>query len=130
MLNILVAVILENFTSLGNLNADLVSISDIQAFHALWAEFDPDADQYIPAQDLPDLVRQLPAPMGLKGAPRRWAIRFCLLLGLTVQSDRNQTAIRVQSGCNQTRPDSNHTAPGTKHTAPHTRMRRLLCRSH
>lgn len=80
MLNILVAIILSNFTSLGNVNDNLVCAKDIANFNHAWLEFDPDACQVIPADDLPDLVRRIPAPMGIKGAPRRWAIRFCLLL--------------------------------------------------
>ena len=39
-----VAVILENFTSLGNLNPDLVSAHDIQEFKEAWAAYDPDGD--------------------------------------------------------------------------------------
>ena len=66
----------------GNLDADLVSISDVENFGQLWSQFDPDADKHIPADSLPDLVRKLHPPMGLAGAPKRWAYRFCLLLGL------------------------------------------------
>ena len=51
-------------------------LAPVSAFRELWSEFDPDAEQRIPADELPDLVRRLNAPMGLKGAPRRWAIRF------------------------------------------------------
>ena len=82
LINLVVAVILENFTSLGNINSDLVSREDIEAFNAAWAAFDPSASQKISATDLPELVRQLEPPMGLKGAPMRWAVRMCLNLGL------------------------------------------------
>ena len=68
--------------SLGNLNSDLVSRADIESFKELWAEFDPKATNTIAIGDLPKLIRQLEPPMGLKGAPMRWAVRMCLNLGL------------------------------------------------
>jgi hypothetical protein len=81
-----VAVILENFTSLGNLNEELVSVNDIEEFKVVWGVLDPDADGMIPARDLPNLVLRLTPPLGLKGtrqALRSKAFRFCLSLGLT-----------------------------------------------
>ena len=42
LLNLVVAVILENFTSLGNVNSNLVCRGDIEAFNEVCAEFDPD----------------------------------------------------------------------------------------
>ena len=60
-----------------------VSREDIEHFKELWAEFDPKATSTMPAEQLPNLVRQLRPPMGLMGAPVRWAVRFCLNLGLT-----------------------------------------------
>lgn len=52
LLNLLVAVILENFSSLSSLNPSLVSAADIDLFKDIWAELDPDADQLIPSRDL------------------------------------------------------------------------------
>jgi hypothetical protein len=66
-LNLVVAVILDNFTTLGNVKTDLVSRNDIEFFTEAWAAFDPDATQKIPAERLPELVMQLPPPMGLMG---------------------------------------------------------------
>ncbi|KOO32786.1 sodium channel protein type 9 subunit alpha [Chrysochromulina tobinii] len=87
MLNLVVAVILENFTSLGSVNPNLVSPDDIQDFKALWATFDPDANGLIPAKFLPALVKQLKPPIGIMGTPdgatNAKALRFCLSLGLT-----------------------------------------------
>merc|ERR1719201_526664 len=60
MLNLVVAVILENFTSLGNVNPDLVSTNDIHEFKEIWGSYDPDADGNIPARTLPKLVLELP----------------------------------------------------------------------
>ena len=62
----MVAVILENFTSLGNAIPTLVSPNDIENFREAWAEFDPDADNYMPAGQLPHLLMELPPPLGLR----------------------------------------------------------------
>lgn len=89
LLNLVVAVILENFSSLGSLNPDLVSPADVEAFKESWVEFDPDADNYIPASDLPELVLCLPPPMGLKGiGDERAAIKLCLKLSMTQYEGR------------------------------------------
>ena len=50
MLNLVVAVILENFTALGNVNQELVSTNDITEFKEQWGMYDPDADGKIPAR--------------------------------------------------------------------------------
>jgi Ca2+-binding EF-hand superfamily protein len=81
ILNLLVAVILENFAT-GNGNSDLISRDDMNAFSEAWAEFDPDASQKIPASALPDLLKSMPQPTGLAGAPRTWVVHVCLNLGL------------------------------------------------
>jgi len=86
MLNLVVAVILENFTTLGNTNPDLVSTNDIEEFKEVWGWYDPDADGMIPAKALPALVLRLPPPLGLKGTvdeTESKAFRVCLSLGLT-----------------------------------------------
>ena len=83
-LNLVVAVILENFSSLGSLNPEIVSPADVESFKEVWAAFDPDADNFIPSEDLPLLVLALPPPMGLKGVGNeRAAIKLCLKLSLT-----------------------------------------------
>ena len=82
ILNLVVAVILENFTSLGGGNTDLVSRADVELFSEIWADFDPDANQHIPIALLPDVLKALPQPLGLRGAPRSWVVRVCLNLGL------------------------------------------------
>jgi len=87
MLNLVVAVILENFTSLGNVRTDLVSPDDITDFKEAWATYDPDADGKIPAKKLPELIQSLPPPLGLQGTAdgttQGKALSFCLSLGLT-----------------------------------------------
>jgi hypothetical protein len=67
LLNLVVAIILENFTTLGNVNPDLISSADIANFTEAWAEFDPDADGDILTKDLPKLLLKVPPPMGFQG---------------------------------------------------------------
>ena len=82
-LNLVVAVILENFTALGNVNRDLVSANDIADFKEAWGFFDPDADGMIPVVDLPKLLCDLPPPLGLKGTKEQGRpLKVCLRLGL------------------------------------------------
>ena len=83
ILNLIIAVILENFSSLGKGNTDLVSRKDVELFSDVWADFDHDATQTIAAELLPDLLKAIPQPMGLAGAPRSWVVRVCLNLGLS-----------------------------------------------
>ena len=92
-LNLVVAVILDNFTALGHTNPDLVSPNDISDFKDAWTKYDPEADGIISATDLPSLVMGLEPPLGIAnttelngGNPRKQALRFCLTLHLT-QSD-------------------------------------------
>jgi hypothetical protein len=101
-LNLVVAVILDNFTALGNVNPELVSAADISNFKDEWSRLDPDADGLIPAKHLPDLVMSLRTPLGLHGTelldgpnPRSKALRFCLSLGL--RQRESQLAFRVRA---------------------------------
>ena len=66
-LNLVVAVILENFTSQTSGNPDLIAGPDLERFKEGWAKFDADADYYIAAWELPELILELPAPLGLQG---------------------------------------------------------------
>ena len=85
-LNLVVAVILENFTALGSIDPAQVSAGDISDFKEVWAQFDPDADGLIPARDLPALLTILKPPLGLMGTPEGRsmgkAVRFCMRLSL------------------------------------------------
>ena len=83
-LNLVIAVILENFTALGNVNPDLVSANDIADFKESWANFDPEAQGAIPVLQLPELVASLKPPLGLHGTTlQEQPVKFCLTLGLT-----------------------------------------------
>ena len=52
---------------IGKQSPDLVSSNDIASFKEMWAVYDPDANNAIPATELPDLVLSLEHPLGLKG---------------------------------------------------------------
>jgi hypothetical protein len=85
-INLIVGVIIENFSMIGKQSPDLVSSNDIQSFKEQWALYDPDANNAIPATDLPELILSLEHPLGLKGKPgsdRRSATRYCLKLSLS-----------------------------------------------
>ena len=71
--NLVVAVILENFRMMHNANSDLASVADLEAFAEAWAEFDPDATKYIHREQLVQLVLKLPPPLGIKGSFAREA---------------------------------------------------------
>ena len=86
-LNLVVAIILENFTSLGSENPKLASSADVEAFKEVWAIFDPDADNFIPSRQLHQLVERLPPPLGTKNhgeKAHQMAIRTCVNLKLVV----------------------------------------------
>ena len=72
MLNLVVAVIIENFTTLGNVNPNLISSNDIANFKEAWAEIDPDANGLAPISDLANVLNALPPPMGFKGKGGAW----------------------------------------------------------
>ena len=72
MLNLVVAVILENFTTLGNVNPNLISSNDIANFKEAWAEIDPDANGLAPISDLVNVLNTLPPPMGFQGKGGAW----------------------------------------------------------
>ena len=85
LLNLVVAVILENFTSLGNINPQLVSASDFELFKEAWQGYDPEATQDIPTQSLPDLILDIPPPLGIKGLGTRvQAERICMKLDVVL----------------------------------------------
>ena len=84
-LNLVVAVILENFSALGAVISAFPAASDLDTFNEVWAEFDPDGDGYIESKSLIPLVSRLPAPLGLKGvdgARAKDIIKLCFQLEL------------------------------------------------
>ena len=59
MLNLIVAVILENFTTLANQRPDLVSSRDIDGFKEIWGDFDQNADGLVPMEQLESLLNKV-----------------------------------------------------------------------
>jgi hypothetical protein len=85
-LNLIVAVILENFTSLYFVSPDLVSASDLELFSEAWAEFDPDATNYMALAKVPELLINLPRPLGVKGKTLEVARTLCYRLRVPQQN--------------------------------------------
>jgi hypothetical protein len=83
-LNLCVAVILENFGTLHNVNPELVSTSDIEVWTEAWARYDPDAVGTIQTNVLPSLLLHVPPPLGVQGTGRSYrdAMRLCMSLVL------------------------------------------------
>ena len=99
-LNLVVAVILENFSSLGNLNPELVSAADLENFKEAWSVFDPDGDSKIPMTSLPDVIMSIPPPMGLQGVARsrRDAIKLCMRLKMRNIKSQKLEPVRQEKG--------------------------------
>jgi len=85
-LNLVLAVILDNFATLYFISPDLVSSSDLEIFADVWSEFDPDATNYLVISKLPDLLLRVPRPLGVKGKTRTQATRLCLRLRVNQHS--------------------------------------------
>jgi hypothetical protein len=92
LLNLIVAVILDNFSALNHQRYDLLSAADVELFREAWAKLDPAGTGKASAAALPLLVGSLPPPLGLRqgdapDAPSaarvyRRAKRMCIHLGL------------------------------------------------
>jgi hypothetical protein len=67
MLNLLVAIILDNYSEQENEEENMVEVKPehMEKFKHVWAEKDPTATGFIPLTDLPWLIMHLPLPLGL-----------------------------------------------------------------
>ena len=72
-LNLIVAVVIENFSNLKNARLEkeknpdgIVSSDNIEDYRERWAELDPEADGFVRRDDFPKLIAQLLPPLGLK----------------------------------------------------------------
>ena len=104
-LNLVVAIVLENFSSLRKQREErdrlqLVHSEHIDEFTETWSVHDPDADNMLPREKLPVLVSQLSKPLGVpdvrsldqKQAAKK-AVEFCL--GLKgVREERGEVHFR------------------------------------
>ncbi|QDZ24407.1 ion transport protein [Chloropicon primus] len=66
-LNLVIAVVLENFSLMLKLDAGPITPHDIRSFEAVWSTFDPRAKGYIMQADLKKLFFSTPPPLGLQG---------------------------------------------------------------
>ena len=64
MLNLVIAVILENFSGLSSEDDQVVPDSLLEEFVEQWARLDPDGDGLIPSQKLTTLLRRVVEPVG------------------------------------------------------------------
>ena len=64
MLNLVIAVILENFSGLSSEDEQVVPDSLLEEFVEQWARLDPDGDGLIPSQKLTTLLRRVVEPVG------------------------------------------------------------------
>ena len=69
MANLIIAVILQNFSSVGEVNPDLASRADIDEFNDRWNEIDSDGNGYIIADSLATLLMYLDRPLRPVGVP-------------------------------------------------------------
>jgi len=68
LLNLIVAIVLDNFSEAGDTDDIVVSQENIENFRAEWVKLDPDADERIPIGDLQTLILRVEYPLGLKGS--------------------------------------------------------------
>merc|ERR1711871_196124 len=65
MLNLLVAIILDNFGDTQTFQNCAVQHDDLSTFSKLWSEFDPRATGFMVSHDLDRFIRTLPLPLGI-----------------------------------------------------------------
>ena len=67
LLNLVIAIILDNFDQSNSEQEAPVGPEDMQMYVEVWAEFDPRGTYYIPASKIVDLLQLLHPPLGFKG---------------------------------------------------------------
>ena len=84
MLNLVIAVILDNFQN-NSKTAELgVSKEDMMHFTDVWMRLDPRATYYIPAESLPRVIGAMDHPVGTRGLSKREAKTKCMQIIMTV----------------------------------------------
>eukprot|EP00898_Chlorokybus_atmophyticus_P005588 jgi/Chlat1/602/Chrsp103S00955 len=78
MLNLLVAVVLENFSISRADDEKQVTFEHVELFTEAWQTLDPKGTNFIPVNRFETLVRKLPPPLGLRGRTitRRDFVKF------------------------------------------------------
>jgi len=97
-LNVVVAVILEHFSSIGHSSKGrvpgLVTPYDVGRFQEIWATFDPYHEDFIAIDQLPDLLLALPPPLGLRNvAGKKQALQLCIRLAVPDEKDTRGVSI-------------------------------------
>ena len=71
MMNLFIAVILDNFSTTIHIEKSRVGTQELNRFVALWGVFDPSAELLIPTSRFPHLLSRLGPPLGVKEAYTR-----------------------------------------------------------
>jgi len=66
-LNLLIAVVIDNFSNSKKEDAKEVTEEDLTVFREVWQQYDPDATFFIPESKLTHLILSVPPPLGLNG---------------------------------------------------------------
>ena len=69
LLNLLVAVIIDSFVAVSDLNKGVVTPEDIEEFKVVWALHDEDGDAMIRVEALVEVVMELSFPLGISNIP-------------------------------------------------------------
>jgi len=88
-LNLLIAVVLDNFSNSKKEEGVTVTDDDIDAFAVAWSRVDPRATGFIPVTRVATLIKLAPPPLGVKGSKisRLGLLRFQKNLNLKVESN-------------------------------------------
>eukprot|EP00004_Rigifila_ramosa_P019174 TRINITY_DN4846_c0_g1_i3.p1 TRINITY_DN4846_c0_g1~~TRINITY_DN4846_c0_g1_i3.p1 ORF type:complete len:1566 (-),score=403.70 TRINITY_DN4846_c0_g1_i3:850-5007(-) len=89
MLNLFIAVILENFEDIDGEDERSVRPEDYDRFMTIWSEYDPDSDESVPAGVLPELLSKLGPPLGLVGSVSE-AIKLRIITTLDLKLIENR----------------------------------------
>jgi hypothetical protein len=74
MVNLFIAIILDNFETTMELDKSALKMNDLKKFVDAWAVFDPDATMVIPTSKFPMLLAALKPPLGIERAKDRRAL--------------------------------------------------------
>ena len=88
-LNLLIAVVLDNFSNNKKEEGVTVTDDDIDAFAVAWSRVDPRATGFIPVTRVATLIKLAPPPLGVRGSKisRLGLLRFQKNLNLKVESN-------------------------------------------
>ena len=84
MLNLVIAVILDNFQNNSKTSELGVSKEDMMHFTDVWMRLDPRATYYIPAEKLPRVIGAMDHPVGTRGLSKHEAKTKCMHVIMTV----------------------------------------------